>query len=72
MAKKMTFEQAMVRIEEIVALLEAGKQSLEESLKLFEEGTKLSEFCHTTLKDARLKITELSGEADTVEAQKNE
>ena len=40
-AKKMTFEASMERLGEIVARLEAGSDSLEESIKLFEEGTAL-------------------------------
>ena len=39
--KKLTFEQAMGRLEEIVSLLERGEAPLEEALSLFEEGTAL-------------------------------
>ena len=64
MPKKMTFEAAMNRLDEIVAAMEAGDLPLEQSMKLFEEGTKLTALCSDTLKKAELKITELSGEAD--------
>lgn len=57
---KMTYEQAIKRLEEIVTMLEEGTLSLEESLKLYEEGARLSEFCHKTLKDARQKIFSLN------------
>lgn len=50
----------MQRLEEIVGLLESGKLPLEESMKLFEEGTKLSAECYETLKNAEQKITLLS------------
>ena len=40
----MTFEQAMKRLEEIVAQLEAGEVPLDKSMALFEEGTKLSAY----------------------------
>ena len=60
MPKKKTFEESLLRLEEITSLLEKGSLSLEESLKLFEEGTKLSSYCYKTLKDAQQKITELS------------
>lgn len=60
MAKKKTYEEAVSRLEEIVSLLESGNLTLEESIKLFEEGTKLSAFCYKTLNIARLKVTELS------------
>lgn len=68
MVKKKTYEEAVSRLEEIVALLEKGNHTLEESIKLFEEGTKLSGFCYKTLNDARLKVTELS-KTDIVEKE---
>ena len=47
MAKKeLTFEEAMNRLEEIVDALEGGDYSLDESLKLFEEGVKLVKSCN--------------------------
>lgn len=55
----MTYEQAITRLEEIVSLLEKNEISLDESLKLFEEGTKLSAFCSKMLNDAEIKITEI-------------
>lgn len=59
MAKEMTYEQAMTRLEEIVAKLESGKCTLDESMKLFEEGTKTAEFCRKALSDAEQKIQKL-------------
>ncbi len=56
----MTYEQALKRLEEIVDLLEKKDTPLEESLKLFEEGTKLSSFCSEKLSKAKQKITELT------------
>ena len=44
-AKKATFEQQLARLEEIVVMLEKGDAQLAESLKLFEEGTKLISSC---------------------------
>lgn len=58
----MTFESAMARLEDIVALLEGGTCSLDESLKLFEEGTKLTAFCSDSLKTAEQKIVQLTQE----------
>lgn len=60
MAAKMTYEQAMERLEEIVAKLDDGSLPLDESIKLFEESTKLASFCNKSLEKAKLKITELS------------
>lgn len=54
-----TFETAMKRLEEITSLLENGNLSLDDSIKLYEEGAKLSAFCDKKLKDAQLKITQL-------------
>ncbi len=60
MEKKLTFEQAMERLEAIVSELESGKCSLDRSLALFEEGTKLTAFCSAQLKDAEQKIIKLT------------
>lgn len=60
MAKKENFEQAMARLEEIVAALESGGASLDESMKLFEEGARLSAFCEEKLQSAKQKLTVLT------------
>lgn len=60
MAEKLNFEEAMARLQEIVAKLESGEESLESSMKLFEEGAKLSALCYDTLNKAEQKITELT------------
>lgn len=60
MAAEWTFETAMARLEDIVAVLESGNATLDESLKLFEEGTKLTAFCNESLKTAEQKITQLT------------
>ena len=52
----MTFENAMSRLEEIVGKLESGKVSLDESLKLYEEGLELVRLCSDTLDKAEQKI----------------
>lgn len=56
---EMTYEMAIERLEEIVKALEKNEASLDESMKLFEEGTKLTSFCADKLKKAEQKITEL-------------
>lgn len=55
----MTYEQAITRLEEIVSLLEKSDISIDESLKLFEEGTRLTSFCKDKLENAKAKITEI-------------
>lgn len=56
---ELTYEQALKKLEEIVNKLESGSISLDESIKLFEEGTKLADFCNTKLNAAEQKFTEL-------------
>lgn len=60
MPKKKTYEDAIARLEEITSQLEKGGIPLEQSLKLFEEGTKLSAYCYKILNEAQQKVTELS------------
>ncbi len=60
----MQYETAVKRLEEIVALLEKGGQTLDESVRLFEEGATLAAFCNKALKEAELKITKLSEAGD--------
>ncbi len=49
----------MDALQQIVEKLEEGSLPLEESLKLYEEGVKLTAFCDKELKGAKLKISEL-------------
>ena len=62
--KQQTFEAAMKRLEEIVAALEGGKCTLDESLKLFEEGTKLIASCSKQLDQAEQQVVKLMKGAD--------
>lgn len=55
MAEK-KFETALARLEEIVQKLEQGDLPLEQSLKLFEEGIRLSRICNTRLEEAERKV----------------
>ena len=57
--KKLTFEQAMARLEEIVARLETGEQTLDQSLALYEEGAKLMKQCASALDKAEQKVKKL-------------
>jgi exodeoxyribonuclease VII small subunit len=50
------FEQAMARLETIVGELEKGDLPLDESLKIFEEGIRLSKTCLKMLEDAERKV----------------
>lgn len=59
MDKKMTFESALKRLEEIVTELEAGEIALDDSIKVFEEGNKLVTFCMEKLGSAERRIKKL-------------
>ncbi len=59
------FENALKRLEVLVARMETGTLSLEESLRCYEQGTQLSQRCKTMLEGAELRLAELRGpEAD--------
>ena len=58
MKDEMTYEKAVARLEEIVASLEKNDVSLDDALKLFEEGTKLTAYCSEMITKAKQKITE--------------
>ena len=60
MKKGMTLEKAMDRLEEITLRMQDESVTMDESLKLFEEGTLLVNFCSEKLNCASLKIRELS------------
>ena len=58
------FENALARLESIVSDLERGELPLDESLKIFEEGIKLSKTCLKILDDAERKVEILVQEKD--------
>lgn len=62
MNKKMTYEEAIKRLNEIASIMDSDDLSLDKSMVLFEEGTKLSIFCNKLLNEAEQKITELEKE----------
>lgn len=57
--KKIDFESAMARLEQIVSLLERGEAPLEEAMGLFEEGTALIKKCTGMLDKAEQKVNKL-------------
>ena len=59
-----TFEENMQRLEQIVRAMERGDVALEESLKLFREGTQLVERCGKLLDEAELQVKKISTAAD--------
>ena len=63
------FEELMAKLEEITGKLETDKLSLDESVKLFEEGMKISKQCNEKLEDAEKRITILLKTEDGVKEE---
>ncbi len=61
--ENMTFEQNMGRLEQIVRAMERGDVPLEESLKLFQEGTELVRRCGSLLDAAELQVKKVMSDA---------
>ena len=59
-----SFEQNMQRLEQIVRAMERGDVALEESLKLFQEGTELVRSCGKLLDEAQLQVKKIMTAAD--------
>lgn len=62
--KNKTFEENIQRLEQIVRALERGDVALEESLKLFQEGTALVQCCGKLLDEAELQVKKIASAAD--------
>ena len=62
--KNATFEENMMRLEQIVRQMERGDVPLEESLKLFQEGTELVRSCGKILDEAQLQVSKIMTAAD--------
>lgn len=61
--KKLSFEESMLRLEQIVRAMERGDVALEESLKLFQEGTALVQSCGKLLDEAELQVKKITTDA---------
>ena len=59
-----TFEENLTRLEQIVRAMERGDVPLEESLKLFQEGTQLVQNCSKLLDEAELQVTKITTASD--------
>lgn len=59
-----TFEENLMRLEQIVRTMERGEAPLEESLKLFQEGTELVRCCGKLLDEAELQVKKVMTAAD--------
>ncbi len=67
---KLSFEKALERLESIVQEMESGELSLENALKKFEEGVKLSQLCTQKLNETEKKITILMEQSDGTVVEK--
>lgn len=69
--KNLTFEENMQRLEQIVRAMERGDVPLVESLKLFQEGTKLVESCGKLLDEAELQVKKIVTNSDGTPAEED-
>ena len=70
--KEFNFEKALENLEELVSSMENGELSLEDSLKAFERGIKLTRECQTALKEAEQKVQVLINEEGDTEDMESE
>ena len=66
-AKSLSYEAARDELAEVVAKLEGGKVSLEESLKLWERGEELAKICQSWLDGAKAKLDKVKAEVQEFE-----
>ena len=59
---ELSYEQALIQLEEIVKALESEEHSLDKALALFERGQALTKHCTNLLDEAELKVKSLSGD----------
>ena len=67
MDEPVDFEAALAELEELVGRMESGTLSLEDSLKAFERGIKLTRQCQSALRQAELRVKALTQEGDEVD-----
>ncbi len=62
--EQMSFEEAMAALENVVGQLERGEVPLEQSIALYERGSKLRAYCDTKLKEAEEKVAAITLDAE--------
>jgi Exonuclease VII small subunit len=72
MAKAKKYEDAVQRLQEIVESLETKDETLENSMKLFEEGVALSAFCYEKLAKAEQKVIEFAENKENIQEDADE
>ncbi len=68
-SEKLSFEEAISRLEEIISNMENNSQSLDEMVKSFEEGQRLVRLCNERLAKIERKVNELTSKADEMTMQ---
>lgn len=64
--KMLSFEEALLELEQTVAELESGNMSLDDSLELFERGRLLADHCSSLLDKAQLRIEQLTEDGEII------
>ena len=67
--ENLTYEQAINRLEQIISKLESNDVPLEESIELFQEGVKLSQYCDNKLKTIQQKVAQIYENGEMKEFQ---
>lgn len=67
--EKLTYEQAIKRLEQIISILESNDVPLEESIELFQEGVKLSQYCDHKLQTIQQKVAQIYENGEMKEFQ---
>ncbi len=67
----LTFEDALVELEQTVAQLESGNLTLETSLGLFERGRRLAVYCGRLLDEAQLRVEQLADDGEILPVNLN-
>ncbi len=62
--EKLTFEQAYAQLEEVVARMESGDLTLEESVTLYERGQQLARLCGEMLDSAELRVQQITASGE--------
>ena len=70
--EKMTYEQAILRLEEIVNSLENNEIPLEDSIALFQEGVALCQYCDNKLKNIQEKVAQIYEDGQLKDSKEGE
>lgn len=69
MAEKLTFEKANSELEKLVKEMESGKLSLDESIKVYEQASKLLSYCYQQLESYKGQIVDINTKIDALKKE---